>query len=145
MWFYKRDQRKSSRRSKDSCLKVCFHLGWPPLGRVILGSASGGSHEVQWEKLMGLEFPLDAVGPGHPLSSCLPQHSPRTGAAWLLSPAVAVGEPTQKHVCFCLKPLQFLVVFQPSVRGFETPSRATIRISCRSCSVACIYKSYLFA
>lgn len=133
LWFHKRDQRKSSRKSKDSCPKEYFHLGWAPLGRVIWGSASGGSHEVQWEKLMDLEFPLEAVGRSHPRSSCLPQRSLRTGAAWLLSPAVAVGEPTQTHVCFCLKSVQFLVVFQPSVRGFETPSQATVRISRRSC------------
>jgi len=111
----------------------------------VLGSASGGSHRVQWEKLPGLEFPPDAVRPGCPLSCCLPRCLLSAGAAWLLSPAVAVGEPPHKRICFCLKSVQFLVVFQPPVRGFETPSQATVRIPCRSWSVACIYKSYLFA
>lgn len=74
-----------------------------------------------------------------------PTQMPFLPCCWLLSSAAAGGEPPLRRVFFCLNPAPFLAVFQPPEWSFEDPPQATIRTPCRSCSVACIYWSYLFA
>lgn len=139
--FPRRKQKDFVWQARNCVWKCSFGLGsaWSALGQCL-----GASCGVPWERLPRPGFPPEAVRPPPPLP-LPPQLLLRSAAAWLLSPAATVGEPPLRRACFCLKPVRFLAVFQPPEWGFQAPSQATARISCRSWSVACIYKSYLFA